>query len=91
MAGCAEAGIAARLCGDLVEGGFSDWYLPSKDELNKLWLSKDAIGGFSNDYYWSSTEFDSNNAWLQSFFNGGQFDGAKNTPFPYSVRAIRSF
>jgi hypothetical protein len=91
MAGCAEAGIAARLCGDLVEGGFSDWYLPSKDELNKLWLSKDAIGGFSNDYYWSSTEFDSNNAWLQSFFNGGQFDGAKTTPFPYSVRAIRSF
>jgi len=91
MAGCADAGIAARLCGDLVEGGYSDWYLPSKDELNKLYLNKDAIGGFTSNYYWSSTEFSSNSAWVQIFSNGGQYDGSKNTPFPYPVRAVRSF
>jgi hypothetical protein len=91
MAGCATAGIAARLCGDLVEGGYSDWYLPSKDELNMVYLNKDTIGGFSNDYYWSSSEFSADNAWVQLFNNGEQYEGSKNSAFLYSVRAIRSF
>jgi hypothetical protein len=42
---------AAKLCSDLVLGSYSDWYLPSKDELNKLFLNKTAIGGFANNYY----------------------------------------
>ena len=42
--GC--VGGAAYLCDHLTEGGFSDWYLPSKDELNLLYLSQGAIGGF---------------------------------------------
>jgi hypothetical protein len=91
MAGCADAGIAARLCGDLVEGGYSDWYLPSKDELNKLYLNKDAIGGFTSNYYWTSTEASSTTAWVQIFGFGGQFEASKNTPFPLPVRAVRSF
>ena len=53
--GCSEVGIAARLCNDLVLGGYSDWYLPSIDELNKLYINRVAIGGFANDYYWSSS------------------------------------
>ncbi|MBK6346528.1 MAG: hypothetical protein IPF68_11435 [Bacteroidales bacterium] len=44
LAGCAEAGIAARICGDLVLNGFSDWYLPSIDELNKLYQNRARIG-----------------------------------------------
>ena len=91
MAGCADAGIAARLCGDLTEGGYSDWYLPSKDELNKLYLNKDTIGGFPVDYYWSSTEVNSTEAWVQQFFNGTPYPASKNTPFPYAVRPVRSF
>jgi hypothetical protein len=91
MAGCADADIAARLCGDLVEGGYSDWYLPSKDELDKLYLNKDAIGGFTSNYYWTSTEASSTTAWVQIFGFGGQFEASKNTPFPYPVRAVRSF
>jgi len=46
------------LCDDLVFNGYSDWYLPSSDELNKLYLNKSAVGGFSNTFYWSSTEED---------------------------------
>jgi len=90
MAGCATAGIAARLCGDLVEGGYSDWYLPSIDELNKLFINRVAFGGFSNGDYWSSSEYNLNEAWT-IFFNGSiNVDhGAKN--YSYRVRAIRSF
>jgi hypothetical protein len=89
IAGCAPVGIAARLCSDLVEGGYSDWYLPSKDELNKLYLNRVAIGGFSTNNYWSSSEIDTNNAWYQSFFNGIPFNNIKS--LLEHVRAIRSF
>jgi len=89
MAGCATAGIAARLCGDLTEGGYSDWYLPSKDELNALYTNKEAIGGFAINVYWSSTESDDEYAWLQNFSNGDQYGYDKNST--YYVRAVRSF
>jgi hypothetical protein len=91
MAGCATAGIAARLCGDLTEGGYSDWYLPSKDELTALYTNKDAIGGFANSRYWSSSEFDAEGlyAWFYDFGNGFAFRNIKNSTYP--VRAIRSF
>ena len=94
MNGCSTAGIAARLCGDLVLGGYSDWYLPSLDELNKLYINKVAIGGFTDDFYWSSTEnndpvFQYSSAWVQGFPFGGQYANEKyDVCF---VRAVRSF
>ena len=89
MNGCSTAGIAARLCGDLVLGGYSDWYLPSKDELNKLYLNRVAIGGFASIYYWSSTEGDNGDAWGQNFVNGNQ--NFANKYGSNSVRAVRAF
>jgi len=92
MTGCNEVGIAARLCDDLVLGGYSDWYLPSKDELYQLYLNRVAIGGFTNtnNDYWSSTEANSYSAWRQLFYlNGSQNYFYKNTNL--SVRAVRSF
>ena len=90
MAGCATAGIAARLCGDLVQGGYSDWYLPSKDELAKLYAMKvRGFGGFASTKYWSSTEVDNIFAWYQDFTNGVQGNFDKDYS-PY-VRAIRAF
>ena len=80
---------AAWLCYGLVSGGYSDWYLPSKNELNKLYLNRVAIGGFTSNLYWSSTEFDEVNAWVQSFFNGSQLSSSKNTT--NDVRAVRTF
>ena len=87
--GCSTAGIAARICSDLVLNGYSDWYLPSKDELNKLYLNQDAIGGFSTDGYWSSSEYSSERSWTQGFLNGSLGHG--NKPSLYLVRAVRSF
>ena len=95
-AGCSEAGIAARICADLVLGGYSDWYLPSKDELQKLLINRTAIGGGGfNDIeseYWSSSEsiFEDGawTAWLEEIMTG-QHNHHKHVG--YYVRAVRSF
>jgi hypothetical protein len=80
---------AAQLCYDLVLNGYSDWYLPSKDELNKLYLNKTAIGGFAPVYYWSSSEGNNLNAWFQYFDVGNQ--DVNNKLNPNYVRAVRAF
>ncbi len=89
VTGCSTSGIAARICYDLVLGGYSDWYLPSKDELHKLYLNKVAIGGFAIDYYWSSSEVDVYNAWVQYFDGGYQYGTSKG--YTTYVRAVRAF
>ena len=87
--GCSTAGIAARICNDLVLNGFNDWFLPSKDELNLMNAQKSVIGNFINGYYWSSSANDAQNAWCQYFLNDYQASDIKDTQ--YYVRAIRSF
>jgi hypothetical protein len=79
----------ASLCKNLTLGGFSDWYLPSKDELNQLYINRETIGGFASANYWSSSEFNNYFAWTQSFGDGSQDAFSKyNT---YCVRAVRAF
>jgi len=87
-----EGGYAAKLCDDLVLNGYSDWYLPSKDELNILYQNRNLIGGFSSDYYWSSSkyEYDNYHAWNENFNNGDQ-DYLRYTNTIYRVRAVRAF
>jgi len=68
---------------------FTDWYLPSKNELNKLYLQRTIVGGFTNKVYWSSTENDLGTAWSQSFDFGKE--NRVNKKFPNLVRAVRAF
>ena len=83
------SGTAAYIARSYAGGGFTDWYLPSKDELNKLYINRVTIGGFASAYYWSSSEFNTYGAWLQYFDIGFQdFDGRLLTAY---VRAVRSF
>jgi hypothetical protein len=95
--GIIATNYAAGLARAYTGGGYTDWYLPSKDELNKLYLNRVAIGGFisnSNGLYWSSSEIQSNpyhSAWLQDFSNGGPLSIFKSFDFDVNVRAIRSF
>jgi hypothetical protein len=91
MNGCSSAGIAARLCGDLVLGGYSDWYLPSYTELDILYGNRFAIGGFAPFNYWSSTEFNESYAWYRPFTTNSsiEFNLTKNN-YAY-VRAVRAF
>ena len=86
---CSESGIAARICDDLVLNGYSDWFLPSQDELNLLYQQEVVVGGFANHGYWSSSEYASPNAWTQTFTNGTQYTNLKDSP--NFVRAIRAF
>jgi len=69
--------------------GYTDWFLPSKDELNLLYLQKDVVGGFSGSYYWTSSSDDTTGAWVHNFFNGAQFALPKDTG--QRVRAVRAF
>ena len=80
---------AAKICRDYTGGGYSDWYLPSRDELNKLYLNKIAIGGFADALYWSSTEYNISNAWYYHLNSGNSSNYNKN--YTGKVRAVRTF
>ena len=83
---------AAKLCRDFRGGGYTDWYLPSKDEIYKLYLNKTAFGWNSISdvgYYWTSTERDSGSALDLRIASGNQNSYGKNAQ--EFVRAIRSF
>ena len=93
-----ETSYAAGLARAYSGGGYDDWFLPSKDELAQIYTNKATInttasanGGsnFALDNYWSSTEYDSNGAWKQSFGNGSQ--GGNNKNGTKNVRAVRAF
>lgn len=89
LAGCSESGIAARIADAYTLNGYDDWFLPSKDELNFLYLQKAVVGGFAVGGYWSSTENVSSHAWSQIFGDGYQYNTNKNGTL--RVRAVRAF
>jgi hypothetical protein len=91
LTGCSAAGIAARICNDLVLNSYDDWFLPSRDELNQMYVHKNIIGGFADNYYWSSTEVGVYHAWAKSFWSGGGYTNPHVKYAVYYVRAIRAF
>ena len=91
---CGENSIAAKRAVSFNGGGFTDWYLPSKDELNLLYINKNLVGasGFVHQYgdnYWTSTDNSYGYAYYQDFNDGSQQGQDKNTQM--HVRAIRTF
>ena len=84
---------AAGVARDYKGGGYTDWYLPSRDELNLLYTQKVMVGGFSNAYYWTSTETSIGDAHFTIFFNGTNYPCCEGSQKYYynSVRAIRKF
>lgn len=90
---------AANYVNGLTDGGFTDWYLPSIDELSILWHNRFHVnnalnaGGFTllsnTAFYWSSTEDDAAGAFYFYVGNGYTFSGNKTNTL--SVRAVRAF
>src|SRR5690554_717577 len=90
---------AANYVNGLTDGGFTDWYLPSIDELSTLWHNRfhanNALnaGGFTllsnTAFYWSSSELNATLAFIFIFFDGST--STNNKPNTCSVRAVRAF
>ena len=98
---CTTAGTAADICTNLSLGGYSDWFLPSKDELDKMWINLKRgtdensdtytpVGDFAGYFYWSSSEYNLTYAWCQYFsiYNQSYSPKSRST---YHVRAVRAF
>jgi len=76
---------AKKICEELGDG----WRLPTKEELNLMWLNRESIGGFAAASYWSSSCYNNNIAWFQHFYNGLQnFDFKLTTNYVRAVRAL---
>lgn len=96
--GANQTDYAAGLAKAYSGSGFTDWFLPSKDELNQMYQNMAAIdatavsnGGSSfASSYWSSTEFGEGLAWIQSFFGTGN-QILSNKANTFRVRAVRAF
>ena len=75
--------------------GYSDWYLPSKDELDEMYNTigngslEGNIGGFAYTWYWSSSENNLSGAWSVFFMDGYSYGGNKNPAL--LVRVVRTF
>jgi hypothetical protein len=94
---------AAALCLNSTNGGQTDWYLPSIDELSLLWQSRfnvnksfSVMGGATMlpNYwviYWSSSEYDGSLAWYFSFGNGDAGYTNYSKSYTRYVRAVRAF
>ena len=96
--GPTETSYAAGLARANTGGGYTDWFLPSKAELNKMWLERETInttasanGGsnFSSNWYWSSTESGSSYAWIHHLSDGGT--QVLDKSYSVWVRAVRAF
>ena len=97
-AGCGTVGTPADICANLSLNGFDDWFLPSKDALNLMYVNIGPgaisglgnVGAFGNYFYWSSSEIDAATAWSQYFSSGSQYESSKEDDTNH-VRAVRAF
>jgi hypothetical protein len=82
---------AVKLCYDLVQGGYSDWFLPNIEELNRLYQNRTSIGGFTTNFYWTSSTYPSNAGYAAcTSFSTGMFVFDPSS-FTNYVRAVRYF
>lgn len=103
IAGCSTSGIAADVVSNATINGFSDWFLPSRSELNQMYIQRAFIdntaianGGAafiadSSTRYWSSSESNGNTAWCKVFINGTDAGLNKGAGAFFQVRAVRAF
>ena len=87
--------IAAQAASEYQFLNYDDWFLPSSLELELMHTTigqgANNVGGFSDDYYWSSTNFGNGTTYGHVFNFGNTNSGGLQRHHLYKVRAIRSF
>ncbi len=90
-----ESDRVAQVCDNLSYGGYSDWFLPSTDELNQIRLNLyfSGVGGFpANSYYWGSYEITTTHSLgMQMRDPSTTITAPKNNSTVCRVRAVRAF
>jgi hypothetical protein len=76
-------------CENLNRHGHTDWYLPAVEELQLIWINRVAIGGFSTNEYWPSTESDNWGGWNINFANGMRRETDDSKANSHEVRCVR--
>jgi hypothetical protein len=89
LAGCPSG--AANSASGYRGGGLTDWFLPSRDELNELhgfWGH-----GLTGNFYWSSSQNVPASAWYQDFSRGFShgISNSRDTHSRGSIRPVRAF
>ncbi len=88
---CTTPGTAADICWNLTLSGYDDWFLPSIGELHTMHenLDQEDVGDFADEYYWSSSEEDSSEAWRCNVHSG--IGDTTDKDLASRVRAARAF
>ena len=88
--GNTDPDVSAAAYADAYEhNGVTDWYLPSKDELFELYEHRKTVGASEQNNYWTSSGYDLNTVWNQSFVEGPQHRRLKFDKI--TVRPVRAF
>jgi hypothetical protein len=84
---------AAKLCDTLSISGYSDWFLPSKNEVAIIYQNYSLVGGVyptQSQGVWSSSEINANNAWVCSFDGGGGWISLPKD-YGFCIKPLRKF
>jgi hypothetical protein len=79
--------VASKFCGNMTYAELSGWFLPARDELVHLYNNQSAIGGFSGNVYWSSTQTSTNGASTVNLATGAISSVTKTTS--YRIRCMK--
>jgi len=84
---------ARNLCENSIVGEYTDWRLPTLDELGTVWNERNKIGGFTTKYYWTSIKYNGgydNQYYKMHFYNGSISYGTYSDGYNSRCRCVRS-
>lgn len=80
---------AKSLCESSIVGGYTDWRLPSRDELMTIYSNRELIGNFINEVYWTSY-YSSSSYYYVQFYSGEIGKTNSSSKYKGHVRAVRT-